>query len=196
MRHIPNLICLLRIALVWPVAVALREGNNALALGLFTVAAISDGLDGYLAKRFGWTSQLGKVLDPMADKLLLVTVFITAAWLGLVPWWISAAAIARDVMIGLGALIFRLWFGPLQGRPTIISKINTLFQLGYLVAVMLVAAFGILPPAMVDALAYIMFITTVLSGGDYLYQFTRRAWNLPLGPIRPVAASPGDAGRR
>jgi len=195
-RHIPNLICLLRIALVWPVAVALREGNNALALGLFTVAAISDGLDGYLAKRFGWTSQLGKVLDPMADKLLLVTVFITAAWLGLVPWWISAAAIARDVMIGLGALIFRLWFGPLQGRPTIISKINTLFQLGYLVAVMLVAAFGILPPAMVDALAYIMFITTVLSGGDYLYQFTRRAWNLPLGPIRPVAASPGDAGRR
>jgi cardiolipin synthase (CMP-forming) len=186
-RHIPNLICLLRMALVWPVATALRDGENALALGLFTIAAVSDGLDGYLAKRFGWTSQLGKVIDPLADKLLLVTVFITATWLGLVPWWLAAAAIARDVMIGLGALIFRLWFGPLRGRPTIISKINTLFQLGYLVAVMLIAAFGILPQDVADALAYITFVTTVMSGGDYLYAFTKRAWDLPPGPIRPVA---------
>ncbi len=164
-----------------------REGNNALALGLFVIAAISDGLDGYLAKRFGWTSQLGKVIDPLADKMLLVTVFVTATWLGLVPWWLSAAAIARDVMIGLGALIFRLWFGPLKGRPTVISKFNTLFQLGYLVAVMMVAAFGIVPQDVVDALAYITFVTTVLSGADYLYAFTKRAWDLPPGPIRRVA---------
>ena len=183
-------------ALVWPVAAALREGNNALALGLFVVAAVSDGLDGYLAKRFGWTSQLGKVIDPLADKLLLVSVFITAAWLELVPWWVSAAAIARDVMIVLGAIIFRIWFGPLKGRPTIISKINTLFQLGYLVAVMLVAAFGVMPQDMVDALAYITFVTTVMSGFDYLYQFTKRAWVLPPGPIRPVAAAQGDVARR
>jgi cardiolipin synthase (CMP-forming) len=195
-RHLPNLICLLRIALVWPVANALVEENYPLALVLFVIAAVSDGLDGYLAKRFGWTSQLGKVIDPLADKLLLVTVFITASWHGLVPWWVAAAAIARDVMIGLGALIFRLWFGPLKGRPTIISKINTLFQLGYIAAVMLVAAVGILPQDIVDALAYIMFVTTVLSGADYLYQFTKRAWDLPPGPIRPVAAPAGDAVRR
>ena len=84
---------------------------------LFVVAAVSDGLDGYLAKRFNWTSELGKFLDPMADKLLLMTVFVESAWLGLVPWWITAAAVARDVMIGLGALVFRVWFGPLRGRP-------------------------------------------------------------------------------
>jgi cardiolipin synthase len=195
-RHLPNLICLVRIALVWPVAASLRNGDYGLALILFTIAAVSDGLDGYLAKRFGWTSQLGKFLDPLADKLLLVTVFITGAWLGLVPWWVAAAAIARDVMIGLGALIFRLWFGPLKGRPTIISKFNTLFQLGYLVAVMLVASVGILPQDMVDALAYIMFVTTVASGFDYLYQFTRRAWDLPPGPVRPAAAPAGDPARR
>jgi cardiolipin synthase len=183
----------MRIALVWPVANALVEENYALALVLFVIAAVSDGLDGYLAKRFGWTSQLGKVIDPVADKLLLVTVFITAAWHNLVPWWIAAAAIARDVMIGLGALIFRLWFGPLKGRPTIISKINTLFQLGYIAAVMFVLAFGILPQDIVDALAYIMFVTTVLSGADYLYQFTKRAWDLPPGP---VTASASDAARR
>jgi cardiolipin synthase len=182
--------------LVWPVAAALWDGNHGLALGLFVIAAISDGLDGYLAKRFGWTSQLGKVLDPVADKLLLVTVFISVAWLNLVPWWVSAAAIARDVMIGLGALIFRLWFGPLKGRPTVISKFNTLFQLGYLCAVMLVAAVGILPEDVVQALAYVMFITTLISGIDYLYQFTKRAWDLPPGPIRPTAAPASNAGRR
>jgi len=195
-RHLPNLICLLRIALVWPVATALRDGNNALALGLFTIAAISDGLDGYLAKRFGWTSQLGKVIDPLADKLLLVTVFITASWIGLVPWWVAAAAIARDILIALGALVFRLWFGPLKGRPTVISKINTLFQLGYLVGVMFIHAFGILPQEMMDALAYIMVLTTILSGGDYVYAFTKRAWDLPPGPIRPMMASRSDAARR
>ena len=196
MRHLPNLICLLRIALVWPIARALIDENYLLAFVLFIVAAVSDGLDGYLAKRFGWTSQLGKVIDPLADKLLLVTVFITAAWHQLVPLWVAAAAIARDVMIGLGALIFRLWFGPLKGRPTIISKINTLFQLGYIAAVILVAAVGILPEDIVDALAYIMFITTVASGADYVYQFTRRAWDLPPGPVRSVVASAGDASRR
>ena len=108
MRHIPNLICLLRLALIWPVAAALAAGNFLLALGLFMLAAASDGLDGYLAKRFNWTSELGKFLDPCADKLLLMTVFIEAAWLGLVPWWVTAAAVARDVLIGLGALVFRV----------------------------------------------------------------------------------------
>ena len=195
MRHLPNIICFLRIALVWPVANALVEENYGLALVLFVIAAVSDGLDGYLAKRFGWTSQLGKVIDPLADKLLLVTVFITAAWHNLVPWWIAAAAISRDVMIGLGALIFRMWFGPLKGRPTVISKINTLFQLGYIAAVMLVAAVGILPQDIVDALGYVMFVTTVLSGADYMYQFTRRAWDLPPERTR-VAPSAGDPARR
>ena len=194
----------MRIALVWPVANALVEANYGLALVLFVIAGVSDALDGYLAKRFGWTSRLGKIIDPLADKLLLVTVFITMAWLNLVPWWISAVAISRDVMIGLGALTFRLWFGPLKGRPTVISKLNTLFQLGYIAAVMFVAAVGVLlqditavvgllPQDLVDALGYIMVVTTILSGADYLYQFTKRAWNLPPGPI---TASASDAARR
>ena len=194
MRHLPNLICFARIALVWPIVLTLQMGEYDLAAVLFTTAAVSDGLDGYLAKRFGWTSDLGRFIDPLADKLLLVAVFVTAAWLGIVPWWLTAAAVARDVMIGLGALTFRLWFGPLKGRPTIISKINTLLQLGYLLGVMLWEAFGVLPHEILDALAVLTFITTVLSGGDYIYAFTRRAWNLPAsGPV--AASSTGDAAR-
>jgi cardiolipin synthase (CMP-forming) len=178
-RHIPNLICLARIALIWPIIGALIRGEHALALGLFLIAAISDGLDGYLAKRFHWQSELGKFLDPSADKLLLVAVFVSAAWLDLVPQWLTAAAIARDFVISVGALIFRLWFGPLHGRPTIISKINTAFQLGYLACVMALGAFNFPPREMVDAIAVITLITTVLSGFDYMIAFTRRAWMEP-----------------
>ncbi|HVW69928.1 MAG TPA: CDP-alcohol phosphatidyltransferase family protein [Steroidobacteraceae bacterium] len=179
MRHLPNLICLVRLALIWPVAAALAAGNSFLAFGLFVIAAISDGLDGYLAKRFNWTSELGKFLDPLADKLLLVTVFIEAAWLNLVPWWITAAAVARDVMIGLGALVYRLWFGPLHGRPTVISKINTLAQLLYLTGVMFSAATGFPPHELLDALALLTLVTIVLSGYHYVATFTRRVWTPP-----------------
>jgi len=117
-HHLPNLICLVRLALIWPILTTLHAGEYRMALALFVAAAASDGLDGYLAKRFDWTSELGKFLDPLADKLLLVTVYVEAAWLELVPWWLTAAVVARDVLIGLGALIYRLWFGPLHGRPT------------------------------------------------------------------------------
>ena len=76
---VPNLICLLRIALTVPIVILLAEGRYGQTLALFAIAAVSDMLDGYLAKTFGWTSAVGKWLDPLADKLLLVSVFITLA---------------------------------------------------------------------------------------------------------------------
>ena len=183
MRHIPNLICLIRLGLIWPIARLLHAGQYELTLALFVLAAVSDGLDGFLAKRFHWVSDLGKVLDPAADKLLLVVVFVEAAWMRLVPWWVTAAAVARDVMIALGALIYRLWFGPLHGRPTWISKVNTATQLLYLAAVMLGAALRFPPAGVLRALALVVLATTAVSGLNYLANFTRRAWS---GPARAV----------
>lgn len=182
MRHLPNLICLLRLALIWPVAVGLKTGHYHTALLCFVAAGLSDGLDGFLAKRFQWTSELGKVLDPAADKLLLMTVFIECAWLGLTPWWLTAAAVARDVTIGLGAGVFRMWFGPLHGRPTMISKANTGAQLLYLTTVMINAPWGVPPRWVLDGLAGTAFITTVVSGLDYMITFTRRALTQPARP--------------
>jgi len=174
-RHLPNIICLLRIALIWPILRALRAHSFDAAMLLFAVAALSDGLDGYLAKHFHWTSELGKTLDPLADKLLLVTVFVYSTWLGLVPQWLTAAAVARDVLIILGAVVYRLWFGPLHGRPTWQSKLNTALQVTYLFCVMGFQAFGIPPTEVLAALAVLTLGTTVLSGSVYLITFTRRA---------------------
>jgi cardiolipin synthase len=181
-RHLPNIICVLRIALVWPIAAALADREYLLALALFTVAGLSDGIDGYLAKRFNWTSELGKYLDPLADKLLLVTVFVETAWLGLAPWWLTSAVVARDVLIVLGAMTYRLWIGPLRGRPTLSSKLNTALQLLYLMALLVNAAISFPPHEVMDALAVLVFITTVFSGLNYMAVFTRRAWATPASP--------------
>jgi cardiolipin synthase len=176
MRHLPNIICLVRIALIVPLLQAMVAGEQALILVLFSIAAVSDALDGYLAKRFQWTSDLGRILDPMADKLLLMSVFITAAWLDIAPWWVATVAVARDLVIGFGAIIFRLWFGRLRGRPTVISKINTGMQILYLLAVILASAIHMPPREVLDALAVVMVVTTVASGTDYVLRFMRRAF--------------------
>ncbi len=176
MRHIPNLICLARIMLIVPLLQAMLAGEQIRILLLFCIAAASDALDGYLAKRFNWTSALGRFLDPAADKLLLVSVFITAAWLDIAPWWVAAVAVARDLVIAAGALFYWLWFGPLRGRPTIISKINTGVQIMYLLAVIMASATGFPPREILDALAAVVVVTTLASGVDYVARFLRRAF--------------------
>jgi cardiolipin synthase len=90
--------------------------------------------------------------------------------------------VARDVLIGLGAMVFRLWFGPLRGRPTISSKINTAMQLLYPVALLVNAALSFPPHEVLDALAILVFMTTVFSGLNYMAIFTRRAWAEPASP--------------
>jgi cardiolipin synthase len=175
MRHLPNIICLLRIALVWPLVASLRAGDFGTTLWVFALAAVSDGLDGYLAKRFGWTSRLGRILDPLADKLLLVSLFLLATWLGLIPQWLAFIAVARDVMIGSGALAFRVFFGPLHGRPKWISKLNTLIQLAYLMGVILHQVTAFPPYWLLQGLLWLTAATILASGYAYLSEFTARA---------------------
>jgi cardiolipin synthase len=179
-RHLPNLICLFRAVLVWPILASIARGNYKQTLVLFFLAAVSDGLDGFLAKRFNWTSNLGKILDPFADKLLLVGVFLVATWYGLIPRWLTIAAVARDVLIPLGALAYRLSAGPINGRPLISSKANTLMQLLYILAVISHAAFAdaafdFPPSSIVKSLEIVTFATIVISGWSYVSEYTQRA---------------------
>ncbi len=185
LRQIPNVISAIRILLVAPIAVALARHQLATALVLFGVAAFSDAADGYLAKRFDWRTELGAVLDPAADKLLLATVFVTLAYLELVPLWLMIAAVARDVVIVIGALLFRYCIGPLEVRPSIVSKFNTLCQAAFILAVVCRAA-GSVPPAWVVMwLGSLVFVTVAISGIDYILIYGRRAMSL----AKPRAAA-------
>ncbi len=180
MRALPNLLCLLRIALIWPVVLSIGQGQYARTLALFLLAAFTDGLDGFLAKRFHWTSELGKLLDPMADKLLLIAVFLVASWHQLIPPALTALAVARDLTIGLGALAYRVGWGALRGRPTLSSKLNTLVQVCYVLAVFAHAAFGEPGTWLLHTLAVLTVGTLLVSGYGYVREYTERA----LGVVR------------
>lgn len=175
LRFIPNLLCVFRMALVYPVAWLIIQQRYATVMLLFAVAAFTDALDGFLAKRFGWTTELGKFLDPLADKLLLVVVFVTLSVAGLVPWWLTALVLLRDLVIFYGAATFRLMFGPVHGEPTVPSKLNTLCQIIFCLAVVAEAAFGFPPQAIVTLLGALVFVTTFVSGLDYILIYSRRA---------------------
>src|SRR5262245_41511755 len=175
MRHIPNALCVLRILLVAPVAYLLSEGEYRLTLWLFAFAAFTDGLDGFLAKRFGWMSELGRILDPLADKILLVGVFLTLAALGLVPVWLAATAVARDMIITTGAIMYNSLYGYPHGRPTAVSKLNTLCQILYLLLVVAANALGEQPQLALTFMGALVFVTTVVSGMDYVITYARKA---------------------
>jgi cardiolipin synthase len=184
-RHIPNLISSIRILLVAPIGVALAHHRLETTIVLFGAAALSDVADGFLAKRYGWQSELGAVLDPAADKLLLATVFVTLAYLKLVPLWLMAVAVARDVIIVLGALLYRFLFGTLNVRPSIVSKFNTLCQAAFILAVVGREEFAAPSAWVVQLLGALVFGTVVVSGIDYVLIYGRRAWGL----ARPRAAA-------
>ena len=179
LRYVPNLICLGRIALLWPILATLAVHDYGWAAVCFFIAGVSDLADGFIAKRFGWTSELGKWLDPVADKCLLITVFVVAAWAGLVPRWLTAVVVTRDVMIALGALSFLAWLGPLEGRPTFASKLNTLVQLAYLLGILMFKAISFPPVVLLELGAMVTLVTTVLSGAGYVIEYSRRASRVP-----------------
>jgi cardiolipin synthase (CMP-forming) len=192
LRQIPNVITSIRILLVVPIAVALVNHRWELTIALFGAAALSDAADGFLAKRFGWQSELGAVLDPVADKLLMATAFVTLAFLRLVPLWLMATAIARDIIIVVGALLYRYCLGPLSVRPSVVSKFNTLCQAAFILVVVGREGFSVPPQWVLILLGALMFVTVVISGIDYVLIYGRRA----LGLASPRAAARAGDRRR
>ncbi len=172
--HIPNLISLLRVLLVWPVVVSLLEGEYLLTLVLYTVAGLSDGLDGYIAKRFDYVSRLGSILDPLADKLLLVSTFSTLAWLGLVPSYLLILIISRDILILCGAAVFYWLIGRYDMEPTLISKLNTFCQLSLGLLVVIAQLIDV-NEVLLQTAMMVVLLTTLASGIHYVWVWGRRA---------------------
>jgi cardiolipin synthase len=174
-RDIPNLITFLRFLLTVPVVYLLLTREFSGALLLFGVAGVSDGLDGYLAKRYHWQSRLGSILDPLADKGLLVSSFLCLGWLGLLPYWLVAAVILRDLVIVGGALYYHFRVEPLRAEPRLISKLNTLLQILLVLLVVCDAGPLPLPDLLIEGLVWATLGTTLLSGLDYVKVWYGRA---------------------
>ena len=174
-RDIPNIITVFRFLLVTPVVWAMLNDRFSLALLLFGIAGFSDAVDGYLAKRNNWTSRFGAVMDPLADKLLLVSTFITLGWLGWIPLWLVALVILRDLVILTGAIVYHFRIEQVTMEPSLASKLNTFTQILLVLAVMFSNGIQELPQLWIDILLYCVLITTVWSGIGYVWTWSRRA---------------------
>jgi cardiolipin synthase (CMP-forming) len=179
---IPNLISMARVFLVLPTVMALLNEQFLLALLLYTIAGISDGLDGYIAKRYNYISRLGSILDPLADKLLLVATYVALAWLELLPVWLAVAVVARDLLILIGAGLYHLLIGKYEMEPTLISKLNTVAQIMLGLLTVFSAGVYALPEQLMDWLILFVLGTTLLSGLDYMWIWGRRAWRARSEP--------------
>lgn len=170
--NLPNALSLLRMGLIPLFIIWITEGAPGRALAVFLVAGITDALDGFIARFFDQTSVLGAYLDPIADKLLLISAYVVLAVPGLhagvtVPLWITILVIARDVLILVIALVLYLAAGISRFKPTGLSKVNTAAQIVTVILVLLTALVPHLDRVAVLSL-YVVAALTGLSGIDYL----------------------------
>ena len=173
--HLPNAICILRMLLVVPIVMLLLEQSYLHALVLIVVAGLSDALDGFLARRFGWTTRIGGLLDPLADKLLLVAVFAALCWEGHVPVWLFLTVVGRDLTIVFGGVAYEYLVGRVEPHPSLVGKLNTVVALLYLFLVMTAQIFGWPSAVAVLTVGALVFVVSIVSGLDYVMTWSQLA---------------------
>ena len=169
MIYVPNLLTLARIGMVPWLVVLLQQQDYLLSLIVFAVAGISDGIDGYIAKKYNAITKLGSILDPLADKALLVSSYVMLSIMQIVPFWLVVTVVFRDVIIVVGYLIMEIFFGEVTMKPLMVSKVNTFVQIAYIVLVLISLAWAVELDQILLVFAYFVFFTSVVSGAAYVY---------------------------
>lgn len=179
LRHIPNILTVTRLALITPFLVFLYQQHYAYAFYIFMFAGFTDGLDGWLARQFKWQSAFGSFTDPVSDKLLIASSFISLACVGKIPWWLVILVFLRDMTISMGVLAwYYLLHQQLNFKPTFLSKINTVFQLTLVIYCLFELAFFEVSPLLHNALILITALTTAGSFIDYAWTWGRKVFPL------------------
>ncbi|MEI6986969.1 MAG: CDP-alcohol phosphatidyltransferase family protein [Rhodospirillaceae bacterium] len=173
MKHLPNLITLARLIAVPVTIYFILEGNLLVAFWLFVAAGVSDALDGAIARLFDARSVLGGIIDPLADKVLLVSVYLSLTKVGLLPLWLALTVVSRDLLIVGGALLSYTLSQPTSLQPLYISKVNTLAQITLAALVLAIHGPGLTDPtlwnnSLTTLLQYVVAATTILSGIAYV----------------------------
>jgi cardiolipin synthase (CMP-forming) len=170
---IPNIITLGRILLVPVIVWAIASNQMEIAFATFVIAGVSDAVDGFLAKRFNMASELGALLDPLADKALLVSIFVALGIWGAVPRWLVILVVSRDIMI-VGAVIVSWLFGkPIPMKPLMVSKLNTVAQVAFAALVLAALGFGFRSSPYDMILMGFVTVLTLLSVSFYLVEWMR-----------------------
>jgi cardiolipin synthase len=170
---IPNLITLGRILLVPIVVWAIASGAMWIAFVLFLAAGVSDAVDGFLAKRFGMTTELGAYLDPLADKALIVSIYLTLGINGEIPGWLVILVVSRDILIVGGIMLSWVMGNPLKIKPLLVSKLNTVAQIAFACVVLGSLGFKYDVPVLTLVLMGLVAALTLLSVAAYVAEWVR-----------------------
>jgi cardiolipin synthase len=179
--NIPNLITLGRILLVPVIIWAITSGQMAVAFFLFVIAGISDAVDGFLAKRFHMQSEMGALLDPLADKALLVSIYVALGISSDLPRWLVILVVSRDIIIIGAVIVSWLLDRPIPMKPLMISKINTVVQVTYAALALATLGFGLVLAPLDTILKVLVTATTLASVGAYLVEWVRHMGELEPG---------------
>ena len=173
--NIPNIITLGRIILVPVIVWAIASNQMEIAFAVFVIAGVSDAVDGFLAKRFNMTSELGALLDPLADKALLVSIYVALGIWGAVPRWIVILVVSRDIMIVAAVIVSWVFDKPVPIKPSMVSKLNTVAQVAFAALVLAALAFDFQPGRMPIYLIPMILVTifTLVSVSLYLVEWVR-----------------------
>jgi cardiolipin synthase len=180
--NIPNLITLGRILLVPIVVWAIASGAMWIAFVLFLAAGVSDAVDGFLAKRFAMTTELGAYLDPLADKALIVSIYLTLGINNLIPRWLVILVVSRDILIVGGIILSWLLGNPLKIRPLLVSKLNTVAQIVFACVVLGSLGFHIRADMLTVILMGLVAVLTLLSVAAYVAEWVRHMNTASGGP--------------
>ena len=175
-----NQLTLLRMLLIPVLALLVLYDSMGWALIVLIVAALTDAFDGLLARRAGQHTALGAWLDPVADKLLLTSAFVTLTWLKVIPFWIAAVVVSRDLVLSVGVLVIHVAGGTVHPAPSWLGKLSTVCQMATVLAAMVTFYFGILP-RMPKVFAWVTAGFTVASGLQYIVQGLKQI-NPPTAP--------------
>ncbi len=175
LRQTPNLLTVARIIMVPILGWLIIQRHFQSAFWLAIVAGLSDALDGYLAKRFGWVTRFGGIADPLADKLMTIVVFTSLAVVGLLPWWLVLLTLLRDLVIITGGVVYHYTVEPVQAQPTPASKLNTALQIVLLALVLLQAADYWSGSTLLRYIIYAVAVTTVSSMLQYVIVWSGKA---------------------
>jgi len=173
--QVPNAISIFRLLLVLPIAVTIFEGEFVFCLALFCIAGISDGLDGYLARKYDWVTAFGKIIDPLADKLLLLVTTVMLGLFGHFPLMVLFLMITKDLAVVGGVLVYTVLAGFPEVRPLLVGKVTTVLQIlliGYIMITLVVN----MPVASMftPVLVWIVVIATISNGCSYLWLWTNK----------------------
>lgn len=170
---IPNIITLGRILLVPLIIWAIAASQMQFAFAVFVMAGLSDAVDGFLAKRFNMASELGALLDPLADKALLVSVFVALGIWGAMPLWLVILVVSRDIIIVAAVIISWLFGKPIPMKPLMVSKLNTVAQVTFAAVVLAALGFGVTARPYDFILMGFVTVLTLVSIALYLVEWVR-----------------------